>query len=355
MIRAHTDAQPVFDTIVRARSGSATPIRRVDLASRAAPLYFAAASINPDHEIVDASPEVPATAARDGLPVAPSSMARVNSPGHREDTNRAVRARLRGPAAPARALAVPMLARGSRHRRHLALAPRHHAFHGARSQLLQTFADQAVIAIENVRLFKELEARNRELTVALDRQTATADILRIIAQSPSQLQPVLDAIAASAVRLLRARSGTLSRVVGDQIELAAHTSTDDAGDAATRAAFPQPLSFGGVHAQTIRNRAPLNIADAHTDPRLPEAAHTYAQVRGYRSQGAVPMLRHDEVVGAIAVARRERRGIHGRRRSPCSRPSPTKRSSRSRTCVCSRSWSTINRDLTRRWITDRDK
>jgi signal transduction histidine kinase len=175
--------------------------------------------------------------------------------------------------------------------------------------LLRTFADQAVIAIENVRLFRELEERNRELTTALDTQTATSDILRVISHSQTDVQPVFDAIVNSAVRLLRARSGTLSRIVGDQIELAAHTSTDDAGDAATRAAFPQPLSFGGVHAQTIRNRAPLNIADAQTDPRLPEATHTYAQVRGYRSQGAVPMLRHDEAVGAIAVTRREPGGF----------------------------------------------
>jgi signal transduction histidine kinase len=176
-------------------------------------------------------------------------------------------------------------------------------------ELLKTFADQAVIAIENVRLFTELEASNRELTAALDTQTATSDILRVISHSQTDVQPVFDAIVHSAVRLLRARSGTLSRIAGDQIELAAHTSTDDAGDAATRAAFPQPLSFGGVHAQTIRNRAPLNIADAQTDPRLPEATHTYAKVRGYRSQGAVPMLRHDEAVGAIAVTRREPGGF----------------------------------------------
>jgi signal transduction histidine kinase len=175
--------------------------------------------------------------------------------------------------------------------------------------LFQTFADQAVIAIENVRLFTELQASNHDLTTALDTQTATSDILRVISHSQTDVQPVFDAIVNSAVRLLRARSGTLSRIVGDQIELAAHTSTDDAGDAATRAAFPQPLSFGGVHAQTIRNRAPLNIADAQTDPRLPEATHTYAQVRGYRSQGAVPMLRHDEAVGAIAVTRREPGGF----------------------------------------------
>jgi signal transduction histidine kinase len=176
-------------------------------------------------------------------------------------------------------------------------------------KLLETFADQAVIAIENVRLFSELQASNRELTTALDTQTATSDILRVISHSQTDVQPVFDAIVHSAVRLLRARSGTLSRIVGDQIELAAHTSTDDAGDAATRAAFPQPLSFEGVHAQTIRNRAPLNIADAQTDPRLPEATHTYAQVRGYRSQGAVPMLRHDEAVGTISVTRRDPGGF----------------------------------------------
>jgi signal transduction histidine kinase len=183
------------------------------------------------------------------------------------------------------------------------------AFTDKQIALLETFADQAVIAIENVRLFSELQTSNRELTTALDTQTATSDILRVISHSRTDVQPVFDAIVNSAVRLLRARSGTLSRIVGDQIELAAHTSTDDAGDAATRAAFPQPLSFGGVHAQTIRNRAPLNIADAQTDPRLPEATHTYAQVRGYRSQGAVPMLRHDEAVGAIAVTRREPGGF----------------------------------------------
>src|SRR5262249_29551981 len=82
-------------------------------------------------------------------------------------------------------------------------------------RLLQTFADQAVIAIENVRLFTELQASNHDLTTALDKQTATGDILRVISQSQTDVQPVFDAIVASAVRLLGAYSGILTRVAGD--------------------------------------------------------------------------------------------------------------------------------------------
>src|SRR5262249_37323016 len=94
--------------------------------------------------------------------------------------------------------------------------------------LLQTFADQAVIAIENVRLVTELQASNRELTTALDTQTATSDILRVISRSQADVQPVFDAIVQSAVRLLRAHSGMLTRVAGDRLELAAFTSIDGA-------------------------------------------------------------------------------------------------------------------------------
>src|SRR5438128_5555884 len=87
--------------------------------------------------------------------------------------------------------------------------------------LLQTFADQAVIAIENVRLFKELEARNSDLTEALEQQTATSEILRVISSSPTDVQPVFDAIAANAARLCSANDAEVFLVDGELLRLTA--------------------------------------------------------------------------------------------------------------------------------------
>ena len=176
-------------------------------------------------------------------------------------------------------------------------------------KLLETFADQAVIAIENVRLFKELEARNRDLAEALDQQTATSEILHVISRSQTDVQPVFDAIVASVVRLMGAYTGMLTRIAGDQIEMAALTGTDAAGAAATRAVFPQSLQSEEPHAQVIRGRVPLNIADAHTDPRVNEAHRAVARARGNRSWVIVPLLRHEEAVGSIGVTRRDPGGF----------------------------------------------
>src|SRR6185503_11403931 len=101
-------------------------------------------------------------------------------------------------------------------------------------QLLQTFADQAVIAIENTRLFNETKE-------ALQRQTATAEILKVIASSPSDVQPVFDAIAHSAKRLIGGFSAAVFRYIDGKIHLAAFTPTDPAGDAVLQSSFPVPL------------------------------------------------------------------------------------------------------------------
>jgi len=184
-------------------------------------------------------------------------------------------------------------------------------FTDAQVTLLETFAAQAVIAIENVRLFTELQASNRELTTALDKQTATSDILRVISGSQTDLQPVFDAIIASAVRLLRAYTGTITRIVGEQLERAALKSTATDGDALTRTFFPRPVNAEGLHGYTLRERVPVNAADYTTDARFSEAARSRMRVRGYHSWAAVPLLRQDEAFGTIAVTRREVGGFTG--------------------------------------------
>jgi signal transduction histidine kinase len=154
------------------------------------------------------------------------------------------------------------------------------------------------------------EQLKQELAVARDQQIATSNILGVISRSPTDVQPVFDTILSSAVRLLRGYSGAVTRIAGDQIELAALTSNDDAGDASLRALFPQSLKSEVAHAQAIRDRAPINIADAQTDPCSPEAVRAIARARGYRSWITVPLLRYDEAVGTIAVTRREPGGFN---------------------------------------------
>ena len=104
--------------------------------------------------------------------------------------------------------------------------------------LLQTFADQAVIAIENVRLFKELDARNRELTEALEQQTATSEILRVLSRSPTDAQPVFDAIAAAALKLCDASSANVFTFDGELLHLVAMAGTSPEGMEAIRQHLP---------------------------------------------------------------------------------------------------------------------
>jgi GAF domain-containing protein/DNA-binding response OmpR family regulator len=177
-------------------------------------------------------------------------------------------------------------------------------FSDGQINLLQTFADQAVIAIENVRLFKELEARNTELRVALEQQTATSEILRVISSSPTDVQPVFDAIAREAVRLCGASYSVVGRYDGELIHLAAFEHVRREGVQAIKERFPLRPSRGTTTARAILERAVVHVPDV-----LEDAEYDKSIARGIqnRSTLAVPMLRRGEPIGTISVGRLEPR------------------------------------------------
>jgi signal transduction histidine kinase len=170
--------------------------------------------------------------------------------------------------------------------------------------LLQTFADQAVIAIENVRLFKELEARNAELTDTLARQTATGDVLRAISRAQTDAQPVFDIIAESAQRLCGAGYGQVALYDGALLHMTAFHNVNPEGVDALRRRFPAPVDRGSAMGRALQMRSVVQIPDVVEDPAY--AFKGELQTMGFRSLLVVPMLRKDEPIGAIAVGRRER-------------------------------------------------
>jgi signal transduction histidine kinase len=169
-------------------------------------------------------------------------------------------------------------------------------------KLLETFADQAVIAIENVRLFKELEARNRDLTEALERQTATSEILRVISSSQTDVQPVFDTIAVSAVRLCGARMGAVYQFDGEVVHLVAQHNYPSEVLEVLRRMHPRPPQADQASGRAILARTVVQIEDMLADPQYPKEV---ALAGGWRSILAVPMLRDGAPNGAIVITRSE--------------------------------------------------
>jgi GAF domain-containing protein len=168
-------------------------------------------------------------------------------------------------------------------------------------ELLRTFANQAVIAIENTRLFNELRQRTTDLTESLEQQTATSEVLRVISGSPTNVQPVFDSIAESAVRLCGGQFSFMVRFDGKAMDFASCFGLSTEGLDAFRRLLPQPASEGTASGRSILNRAVVEIADVRADQAY--GVQGFAQAVTYRSIVAVPLLHEGNPIGAIAVAR----------------------------------------------------
>jgi GAF domain-containing protein len=177
-------------------------------------------------------------------------------------------------------------------------------------ELLTNFAAQAVIAIENARLLNELRERTNDLSESLQQQTATADVLKVISGTPGELQPVFDTMLAKATELCDASYGALWLRVGDAYRFAAihgdlpyNTFTKNLQDGTLYRFKPEvPLSRIAVTLQ------PVQVADMRLDPAylsgdpLPVSA---VEIAGIRTLMTVPMLKERELIGAIAIYRKE--------------------------------------------------
>ncbi|HXX82688.1 MAG TPA: GAF domain-containing protein, partial [Casimicrobiaceae bacterium] len=163
-------------------------------------------------------------------------------------------------------------------------------------RLLETIAANVGVALQNARLFEE----TRE---SLERQTATAEVLKVISESPTDVQPVFDAIAERAMTLCGALTGAVTQLDGEMVHLRAFCGVSPEAVAAMRALYPVKLGRGAVSARAIIERVPVQVADVFEDPEY--ALKDASRRAGFRSILAVPMLREGRVIGSIAVSRAE--------------------------------------------------
>jgi signal transduction histidine kinase len=167
--------------------------------------------------------------------------------------------------------------------------------------LVTTFADQAVIAIENVRLFEAEQQRTRELTESLEQQTATSEVLRVISSSPGDLEPVFQAMLENAVRICEAKFGALFRFDGEHLHLAAEVGTPPEYVQFHRRRGPFKPIAGSQGDRVLRSKQVIHTADYAAEvPSSPAAT-----LGGARSTVTVPMLKEEELIGTIHIYRQE--------------------------------------------------
>jgi len=176
--------------------------------------------------------------------------------------------------------------------------------------LATTFADQAVIAIENVRLFDEVQRRTEDLTESLEQQTATSEVLKVISSSPGELEPVFQAMLENARRICEAEFDILYRCEGEALRtVAMHGAPQAFVEERRRNPLVRPPPQTAL-ARAMATKQPVQIADVVSEPHYFDVPSGYsalllAKLSGARTVLAVPMLKEGELVGAFVIFRQE--------------------------------------------------
>ncbi|MEJ2375655.1 MAG: GAF domain-containing protein, partial [Pseudolabrys sp.] len=181
-------------------------------------------------------------------------------------------------------------------------------------ELLQSFAAQAVIAIENARLLNELRQRTDDLSESLAQQTATSDILGVISNSPTDSQPAFDAIVRSGLKLFPDAVVAISLPEGDQVTLAAIAGADPGDLDALRERYPMPLSPEFITGTAILDGREMDFADAREAPEPLTPGRQNFLASGYRAITVMPMMRGETAIGAITVIHRRSRQLSDKQR-----------------------------------------
>ena len=307
--RSPTNVQPVFDAIVESASRLCEAVFSVVWRYDGGLLHYAA-SHNFTPELLDyvskTFPKRPDRSVAAGRAILDGKIAHV--PDLRADRAYAHEVALAGNWRAA--LAVPML-RDGKPLGVISLGKAEAApFSRRQMQLLSTFADQAVIAIENVRLFKAEQKRTRERDEALEQQTATSEVLKFISGSPSELKPVFDAILERATRICEAKFGTMWLREGDAFRVVALHNAPPAYEERRRNRLIQlfDLHPKSPFRRSLETRQVIHIADLRVDQGYLAGAPTAVDVvdaAGARTGLIVPMLKGNELVGSIVIYRQE--------------------------------------------------
>ena len=199
------------------------------------------------------------------------------------------------------ALGVPMLKDGEVVGAITILRQEVRPFTDKQVKLMENFAAQAVIAIENARLLSELRQRTDDLSESLEQQTATSEVLKVISSSPGELEPVFEAMLENATRICEAKFGTLYRYDGGAFHpVTFHKVPSSLADfLRQRGSFVPPAAI--PLGRLLRTKKVIHTIDQASDQVLTPSA----KLGGARTHIAVPMLKEDELVGAIIIYRQE--------------------------------------------------